>query len=287
MLYKKLLQGFQPDVIHANGVDHCGFIGAGLKGKCSVPLVITALGGDVNGPLERGDGARLKEICQQADMLVSISPALDKKYEIIGATKPKECISCGFEAQNVQELPKKPHSVIQVGNLTPSKHNDYTIRAVARLKETYPDITLTIVGDGPEQSRLEALCEELGITESVRFLGRLPNADTMAEMAKSQFFVMPSYPEGQGIANLEAMASGCVTVGTKGEGIDGVIVSGENGFLVPRDDIDGIVDVLDRCFQDQELMQRIAAAGRTRVKSLTWLDNAKSYEKFLIDLIKQ
>lgn len=95
---------------------------------------------------------------------------------------------------------------------------------------------------------------------------------------------MPSYPEGFGIVYLEAMASGCVTIGTKGEGIDGFIRDGENGFLVPPDDVDAIVQTIDRCFQSPALEESISAAGRRDAKRQTWAHNAEQYIQLFEEL---
>ena len=282
MLSRRILRDFKPDVIHANAVDHGGMIGAALKKRLGIPLSITTHGGDTTHYISHGRGAWLRTICDQADALASASFSLLHNYDIIGTAVPCTCIINGFEVQSVKNLPKQPHHIIQVGMLVPLKHNDYTIRAVARLKAHFPDITLTIVGDGGERARLESLCAELQLQDTVRFTGMLPNPEAMAEMATAQIFVMPSYPEGLGIVYLEAMASGCVAIGTEGEGISGVITSGKDGFLVARDDVDGIVLVITKCFEDEALMQQIAENGRKRVQSLTWDYNAAQY----IDLFR-
>ena len=63
------------------------------------------------------------------------------------------------------------------------------------------------------------------------FTGRLPHDEVLAKMRESDVFVLPSVGETFGMVYLEAMSSGCITVCTKGDGIDGIIKNGENGFL--------------------------------------------------------
>ena len=111
----------------------------------------------------------------------------------------------------------------------------------------------------------------------MRFTGFLPNADTMDAMAQSEIFVLPSVEEGFGIAYIEAMASGCVAIGTEGEGISSVIRSGENGFLVPPLDADAIAEVIERCFAQPDEAALIAARGMESAKALTWERNARQY----------
>ena len=83
------------------------------------------------------------------------------------------------------------------------------------------------------------------------------------------------------------MASGCVTVGTQGEGIDGIIISGKNGFLIPPLDVDALVQIIDRCFQDEELTRSISAAAQATAHELTWENNARQYLELFETLIKK
>ena len=73
------------------------------------------------------------------------------------------------------------------------------------------------------------------------------------------------------------MASGCVTIGTEGEGIAVLIISGENGFLVPPDDPDAIVQTIEWCLGHPDKASAIAERGRRDALNLTWEKNAKQY----------
>ena len=88
------------------------------------------------------------------------------------------------------------------------------------------NIELTVIGDGKERKTLEK------IDKSVKFLGSLPHDKVLEKMRENDIFVLPSVGETFGMVYLEAMASGCITVCTKGDGVDGIIKNGENGFLV-------------------------------------------------------
>ena len=119
------------------------------------------------------------------------------------------------------------------------------------------------------------------------FLGQIPNEDVLAEMAKARFYVMPSVREGFGIVYLEAMASGCITIGTQGEGIADLIESGVNGFLVPPDDPETIVRVIERCLADPALRETVACRGRDDARSLTWVHNARQYVALFESLVSE
>jgi len=98
---------------------------------------------------------------------------------------------------------------------------------------------------------------------------------------------MASKPEGFGIVYLEAMANRCVTIGTEDEGIADLIVSGENGFLVPADDPDAVASVIDHCLTDPREAEEIGRRGHVSAIGLTWERNAAQYAALFEDLLCQ
>ncbi len=274
----RLLRDFAPDVIHAHTLGFDSQLGAWLKQRLSIPLVVTTHGSDSSIPLERGEYTQMKALCDQADHIVAVSSVLARKLAACGTTTPITSILNGFALQHLPaQQAKQPLSFIQVGHLLKQKRFDITIRAFSRICAAHPTARLTIIGHGGEREALEALCAELNVAHAVRFLGQLPNREVLAEMAKSQFFVMPSVREGFGIVYLEAMACGCITIGTAGEGISDLIVNGESGFLVPPDDPDAIVQAVERCMNDLQMAEHIAQYGSQAARQLTWQTNAKAY----------
>lgn len=285
----RVLKGFRPDVIHAHTLGFDSEIGAWLKKKLGCPLVVTTHGSDTSIPVKQGNATALKPWCNHADRVVAVSSALADKLRTCGTNTPISVILNGFSvnALSAASPNRQSCSVIQVGSLITQKHFDVTIRAVAQLRKKYLEAALTIIGQGPEQEKLKALCRELGISDSVRFTGQLPNEEVLAEMAKAQFFCMPSVREGFGIVYLEAMASGCVTIGTEGEGIADVIHSGENGFLVSPNDPDAIIRVVESCLQTPENTAAIAERGRHDALALTWDANVRQYLDLFTTLIEK
>lgn len=114
-----------------------------------------------------------------------------------------------------------PIKAITCAHFKKRKNIDKVIKACKGLE----GFELTVIGDGKERKNLEK------IDKNVIFTGRLPHDEVLAKMRESDVFVLPSVGETFGMVYLEAMASGCITVCTKGDGIDGIIKNGENGFL--------------------------------------------------------
>ena len=270
-LLPAILDGFSPDVIHAHALGLDSQAGAWLKKRLNIPLVVTTHGSDTFIPFSKGNLAELKRNADQPDHLVCVSSLLKQRIQDCGSSVPLSVILNGFNAQYMDPGVEKPAgSMIQADSLISRKKADVTIRAYAQLHKKYPDAVLHIVGIGDEGEHLQALCRKLGVEDGIRFHGHLSNPESLAEMAKAQFFIMPSVKEGFGIVYLEAMASGCITIGTEGEGIADLIVSGENGFLVPPDSPEAIVHSIEWCLANPIQSSAIAEQGRRTVQVMTW-----------------
>lgn len=278
-LLARVTRDFTPDIIHAHTLGYDSVIGSWLKKKLSCPLVVTTHGTDTVRPLENGQTALLKSWCDAADAVVAVSTALQRKLLLASPQKAPVVILNGFASHALPAAPaaRDPYRLIQVGHLIPQKRFDVTLRALALLRRDYPKVTLTVIGEGSERARLEALANELGLSEAVAFLGKLPNDRVLAEMSASSFFVMASKPEGFGIVYAEAMAAGCLTVGTEGEGIADLIVSGQNGYLVPADDPAAIRDVIAASLAHPTDAADMAARGKRDALLLTWEANAEKH----------
>ena len=277
---------FAPDVILAHAITGSCQLGIKLKEQLHRPLIVITHGSDVCIPYEQGTITRLRPTCDQVDLLVAVSSALANKLQASGTQTPIRVVLNGFQVQNITpSLNKPPLSLIQAGYLVERKKADITIQAFAELNKKYPNATLDIVGSGSELIRFQTLCKELGISKAVHFHGFLSNAETLSKMASARFFVMPSVNEGFGIVYLEAMASGCITIGTEGEGIADLIISGENGFLVPANDPEAIAQVVEWCLDHPKEAAVIAKQGQADAMGLTWEKNAAQYIKLFEELI--
>lgn len=283
----RILQDFVPDIIHAHTLMLDGRIGAMLKKKLECPLVITTHGSDTFVPFAAGETAELKKYADPADMVICVSSLLKRCMEECGVSAPTRIIFNGFRVAEHESCEKDPLAIVQAGYLVARKKADVTIRAYGKLLEKYPNATLKIIGSGAEEARFRALSRELGLQDKVEFTGYLPNPVLLEELAKAQFFVMPSVREGFGIVYLEAMANGCIAIGTEGEGIADLIEPGKNGFLVPPDDPEAIVCVIDQCIQDPQWAREIAQQGHDDAVGLTWERNAAEYISLFESLLKQ
>lgn len=158
-------------------------------------------------------------------------------------SKPKAVLKSGLQREIVEtreffvEKARRPiRRLLTVCRLTKNKNVDSVIQATQR----FPDINLEIVGDGPHMDTLKKLSRKIGIEDRVSFTGRLNHSEALSRMREADVFAMPSTSETFGMVYLEAMSKGCITIGSRNQGIDGTIVDGQNGFLVDACDTEDL-----------------------------------------------
>lgn len=161
-------------------------------------------------------------------------------------------------------------SVLTCANLIKRKNIDKLILAVKNIE----GFELNIIGDGKELKHLSMLAFSTQ-QQKVKFLGRLEHDKVLQEMQKADIFILPSVRETFGMVYLEAIASGCITVCTKDDGIDGIIKDGKNGFLT-EPTVDEIKETLLR-IKNYENKEAIIENSLNTVKEYSQETCAKNY----------
>ncbi len=158
-------------------------------------------------------------------------------------------------------VPADAKLVLSVGRLSSEKGHVDLVRAMPEIrKRCGSQTTLILVGDGPEESNLAALCAKLGLEGTVRMLGY--RRDVERCYAAADVFVLPSYTEGSPNVLLEAMDAGLPIVATAVGGIGEMIRDGENGLLVRAHDVPAIARSVAALLQDSELRSTLTTAAR-------------------------
>jgi glycosyltransferase involved in cell wall biosynthesis len=140
----------------------------------------------------------------------------------------------------------------------------YLIRALAYLRDEFPDLRLQIAGAGPELPALEREVSSCGLKDAVTFLGW--QADLEAWYAGWDIFVQPSLDEGLPIAVLEAMAAGLPVVATAVGGTAELVAEGRTGWLVPPRDSAALAQRIRALLLNPEQRRAMGAAAQVRVQ---------------------
>ncbi len=132
-------------------------------------------------------------------------------------------------------------TVLYAGRLGPEKNIGYLLKAFSGLLKSAPHAVLWIAGRGPEGPGLENLCRQLGITDSVKFLGFLDHSTLARYYAACDVFVLPSLQEAQPLVAMEAMWFGRPVIVTKViVAAEEMVEHGQNGYIVDPDSVDDL-----------------------------------------------
>jgi len=209
-------------------------------------------------------------------------------YQILSTRSYSYLSSHGFRAEQIVHIsgsvdterfqpaperrpdPARPErDIICVARLDYAKGVDVLLHAWGRmLREpsewrAHLKPRLRLVGDGRLKPQMEYIVAELGIQDSVEFLGL--RTDVVDLLQQSWGFVLPSRWEGMSNALLEAMACGLPCVATSVSGSEDIISEGVNGLLVEPEQPAEMAQALRRIIEDTELAQRLGRTGRATV----------------------
>jgi len=173
---------------------------------------------------------------------------------------------------------KKP-TICCISRLTPQKRVDDLIDAFYIVKKELPDAQCIIIGVGDEEARLRRIAANLGLGDSVRFLGFVKEHRKVIEHLKaSHVLCLPSIMEGFGMVILEAMASGVPYVCTDIPPLKEVTDGGRGGLLCKQKDRSDLADKLLALLKDKRLYAKKAAEGLRHSKAFDWKNIARKVE---------
>ena len=155
--------------------------------------------------------------------------------------------------------PRGEKLLIHLSNFRPVKRVLDCVHILARVRKAVP-AHLLMVGDGPDRGPAEVLARELGVAESVNFLGKQDHVERLIPLA--HVLLMPSELEAFGLAALEAMACGVPPIGTAAGGVPELITDGRDGFIEPVGDLDRQAQRAIALLTDENLHARMSAAAR-------------------------
>ena len=173
----RLLRSYRFQLIHAHWLIPQGLVAvmARLIVGSDISLLCTSHGGDLYGLRGRLMDWIKRWVVSKADALTVVSSAMFDEVTELGAGHGRvHVIPMGTDLRDRFVPPRerrKGERILFVGRLVEKKGVEYLIRAFPLINEKYPGARLCIVGDGPERGVLEGMCAELGLEDSVRFLG--------------------------------------------------------------------------------------------------------------------
>lgn len=150
-----------------------------------------------------------------------------------------------------------------VAALRPEKNHELLLRTAALMRREIPNLRVLLVGDGPRRPILEALAGELGLGETVRFLGT--QSDIPGVLALSNVVVLSSHMEANPVSILEAMAAGKPVVATRVGSVSETVTDGVTGYLVAPGDGAALAERVVGLLGDPHRAAAMGRAGREQV----------------------
>jgi glycosyltransferase involved in cell wall biosynthesis len=176
-------------------------------------------------------------------------------------------VRCGLEFDRLPQGVEKQAGLIRlilVGRLSAEKGIAGLLDALATLKSRNK-LQLVIVGEGPMQEELHTRVQRLGLEGRVEFRGRLPEMETLDEIARSDIMVLPSFMEGLPVVLMEAAALGKPVLASRVAGIPELVADEVTGLLFAPSNWNELAHQLERLIEDDDLRRRLGEAGLERV----------------------
>lgn len=285
-VFRKLKSREHIDVINAQNAFPEGVAAVWLGKMLDLPVVISALGSDINEAHQ--DRLRLRmtvNALQQARQVTAVSRRLKQKIIDMGIEPGRvHYIPNGVDAElfNPAErsacrkelgIDDRKKVLLFVGKFRPVKGIEYLLDALRILKgRNKLDFDTLLVGSGPLEPKYRLAIESWGLNDHVVFAGNRRHEEIGTWMGAADLFCLPSLKEGMPNVVLEALACGCPVVASNVGGIPDMIKSG-TGILVPAADSSALADALEKGF----LSRWDAGFIRESIRNMTWENTAAGY----------
>jgi len=156
-------------------------------------------------------------------------------------------------------------TVLSAGNLRAMEEHDILIRATADLVNEFPSISLDIVGDGPERSRLERLAKKIGLAGQVRFVGCQSRKQIAWAMKRCTLFALPSLADQSGCLHVQAMSCGKALIGCRGRELPRLSSMAQMVFWLGPGNGPELVLAMSMLLRDAQRRRNLGTAARNTI----------------------
>lgn len=210
---------------------------------------------------------------ENANVITSVSKTIANNLKGYGISDVK-ILGSGVNVDFFKPSDNHPENkkyILYTGRLEYSKGLIDLIIAMQHVCSIFPDVKLTIIGNGSLKLRLMKLSRNLDLSQNVSFIGNVPHKKINKYYNSSLIYVLPSYYEGLPIGLLEAMSCGLPVVATNIPGNLECIVNGKTGLIVPSHDPQKLANAIICLLKNPKQRKNMGYNGRKRVeKYFTW-----------------
>lgn len=297
--FTRIAEDFSPDLIWSQTAIPNGWAASKLSEKLGIPHTVMVHGADLNSVVHLpGAKDQIKSVFEKAGSVIVISERLRKEALEVAPNSNVKLVHLGVDMdmmasafakrENWKKMDKSEENVtvLSVCRVTETKGIQYNIEVMNRLKDKYPGLKYINIGEGELREGFEKRVIDLDLQGRIIFTGRKPYEATKIDMAQVDIYSMPSYQEGLGLVYLESMALGIPTIAVRGQGGDGLIEDGVNGFLVDAHDVDQLASIWEKLINDEDLRVQIGNAGKRTIQNkFTWEICSRKLESAFLETI--
>ncbi len=264
---------------HNPGLVHAHFFNDGLDAirigsRLDIPVLTTVHGHDITKHENAvAQSSTNRQFFDQVDGIIAVSAFMAKQALARGCPENKllqHYIGIDLEKFTQQKDETEQPSLLFVGRLVEKKGCTYLLQAMEHLQKRFPDLQLTIMGEGELKSPLqqEAAARHL----NARFTGAATAAEIRQQLARCWLFVAPSITaasgdmEGLGMVFLEAQALQTPVVSFRSGGLVEAVEEDKTALLSAEKDVSGLTENIARLLENSTLRHNMGAEGRKRVE---------------------
>jgi colanic acid/amylovoran biosynthesis glycosyltransferase len=244
------------------------------KANNDAPFIVSYYGYDASTVLE-ADPDFYVDLFDAVDRITVLSDDMKEKLVSVGGDPEKITYNpLGIDTEFFEfreRTPETPVEILIVSRLVEKKGIVHAVDAVAQLSETV-DVSVTIVGDGPERQAIESRIREHAIEDSFSLVGVKSLSEVRDILHESHIFLLPCITDSNGETSptptilLQAQATGIPIVSTYHSGIPRIVDDSKSALLVPERDVDALAEAIETLATDPESWSEMGRAGRDYVK---------------------
>ena len=231
---------------------------------------------------------------KRTDGILTISDAVRKKLQL-PIEKTHRLPAVGAHPVVQPPTLRFGFRILSVGRFVPLKGFDITIRSFAKFvgripKKDHRDIRLSLVGQGPEKERLQAIAANSGCAELIDFIEWMPQSELMQAYDDADVFLFPSH-EGAGMVVPEALSRGLPVICLDNDG-PGELVGKDGGIRIAYGEyavtVKAFADALEVLYGDGSLRGKMSAAAKKHFEeSLSWKVKGEALQKIYTSILDQ
>jgi len=242
----KLKQDFAPDLVHVNSYGQSVLFHVNTANAHPAPVVVTLHQALPDGPV--GRDSLMGNLLRTSDWINACSDAvLTHARELVPEIATRSSVihnAIKLASIDPRPLSFNPPRLLCLGRLVTDKRFDLALTALPAVLDRFPSARLVIAGDGPERESLRKQTIELGLVDSVEFVGRVAPDKVSHLVDEATLVVIPSRVEGFGLVALEAAWMARPVVAARVGGLPEVVLHQKTGLLVKPEDRERLAEAI-------------------------------------------